>query len=100
MATEQYIQKQIINLIESKFNGYTVNGIFTKSGQSDLHCCIAGRYLSIEVKVPGKKPEPLQLHHLDLVIKSGGLAMWADSVDQVDRFVQHHFPQFAEELSI
>ena len=42
---------------------------------------IDGRILGIEVKVPGKKPTPLQSQHIELMTWNNGVAGWCDSVE-------------------
>lgn len=41
----------------------------------------SGRVLAIECKRPGNKPTEQQQAFLDVITKSGGVALWADSVD-------------------
>lgn len=88
MQSEQQIQSQIIKYLES-INAYVIKVITSNhSGTPDICACIQGRWLSIECKRPGFKPDPLQLHHLQLIHKAGGLATWATSVEQVIAFVE------------
>ena len=48
-------------------------------GSADLIACCWGRFVSIEMKAPGKKPRPDQLAWIALVESFGGIAGWADS---------------------
>lgn len=86
MAKEQDIQTAIMNYISSigglpvKFNNM---GIYAKAGVSDILACIKGRFVAIEVKRPGKKPSDLQERFLDAVNTIGGLAFWADNLQDV-----------------
>lgn len=90
MQSEQQIQSQVIKYLES-IGCYVIKVISAnKSGVPDLHACLNGRWISIEMKKPGEKPEPLQFHHLQLIQKAGGLATWATSVDQVKQFLSQH----------
>ena len=41
----------------------------------------SGRAIYVEVKAPGGKPTPAQLHYLDMVRSRGAVAFWADSTD-------------------
>ncbi len=50
-------------------------------GSADLIACCWGRFVSIEIKAPGKKPRPGQLAWAALVESFGGVAGWADSVE-------------------
>ena len=86
MAKEQDIQASIMNYISSigglpvKFNNM---GIYAKAGVSDILACIKGRFVAIEVKRPGKKPSDLQERFLDAINTIGGLAFWADNLQDV-----------------
>lgn len=48
---------------------------FTKSGVPDLLVCFNGKFIAIEVKSEAGKPSDLQLHNIELIQKSGGIAM-------------------------
>lgn len=86
MAKEQDIQTSIMNYISSigglpiKFNNI---GIYAKAGVSDILACIKGRFVAIEVKRPGKKPTGLQKQFIDAINLIGGIAFWADNLDDV-----------------
>lgn len=43
-------------------------------GSSDLIGIYQGRFLAMEVKVPGKKPRPEQITFINAIIKAGGIA--------------------------
>ena len=98
MSSEQQIQSQVIKYLES-IGCYVIKVISAnKSGVPDLHACLNGKWISIEMKKPGEKPDPLQLHHLQMIQKAGGLATWATSVTQVQDFLtQHNLTQSIEE---
>ena len=90
MPTEQQIQSKVIKYLES-LGAYVVKVITANhSGVPDIHACINGRWISIEMKKPGEKPDPLQLFHLQMIQKAGGLATWATSLDQVQDFLAQH----------
>ena len=86
MAKEQDIHACIMNYISSigglpiKFNNI---GIYAKAGVSDILACIKGRFVAIEVKKPGKKPTALQKQFIDAVNLIGGVAFWADNLNDV-----------------
>ena len=86
MAKEQDIQTCIMNYISSigglpiKFNNM---GIYAKAGVSDILACVKGRFVAIEVKRPGKKPTGLQKQFIDAVNLIGGVAFWADNLNDV-----------------
>lgn len=86
MSKEQDIQTKIMDYISSigglpvKFNNI---GIYAKAGVSDILACIKGRFVAIEVKKPGNKPSKLQENFINGVNSIGGLAFWADNLDDV-----------------
>lgn len=88
--SEQQIQSQIIKYLES-IGAYVIKVITANhAGVPDIQACINGKWISVEVKQPGKSPEPLQYHHLSQIQKAGGLATWATSVTQVQDFLTQH----------
>lgn len=86
MTKEQNIQTSIMNYISSigglpiKFNNM---GIYAKAGVSDILACIKGRFVAIEVKRPGNKPTAVQLQFIKAINNIGGLAFWADNLQDV-----------------
>lgn len=86
MVKEQNMQTSIMNYISSigglpiKFNNM---GIYAKAGVSDILACIKGRFIAIEVKRPGNKPTAVQLQFINAVNSIGGLAFWADNLQDV-----------------
>ena len=100
MPTEQQIQSKVIKYLES-IGAYVVKVITANhSGVPDIHACLNGKWISIEMKRPGESPAPLQLHHLQMVQKAGGLATWASSLTQVQDFLAQHnlVPHIEDEI--
>ena len=91
MTKEQDIQTSIMNYISSigglplKFNNI---GIYAKAGVSDILACIRGRFVAIEVKKPGNKPSALQVNFINAINSIGGLAFWADSLEDVKDIIK------------
>ncbi len=54
---------------------YWGGGDFTKSGIPDLLTCVNGYFLAIEVKSSRGKPSELQKTQINLIRKTGGLAI-------------------------
>lgn len=48
-----------------------------------------GFLLIVELKRPGKKPEPLQLDEMQKLRNAGFYVAWADSKEQVDDILAH-----------
>jgi len=47
----------------------------------DCYACLAGRFVAIETKAPGKKPTPRQEITLTKIAEAGGITLVIDSVD-------------------
>jgi len=82
---ESALQNKVIKYLEDK-GAYVVKVIAaSKSGIPDLLVCYRGKFISIELKAPGKLEEvtPLQIYKRNLVIQSGGTAIIADNLETV-----------------
>ncbi len=90
-SVEQAIQTSIIRYIKS-IGGLPIKqnqiGIYAQAGVPDIIACIKGKFVAIEVKRPGKKPEPIQEAFLESITKKGGLAFWADNLDKVKNIIK------------
>ena len=90
-SVEQAIQTSIIRYIKS-IGGLPIKqnqiGIYAQAGVPDIIACIKGRFVAIEVKKPGKKPEPIQEAFLQSITKKGGLAFWSDNLDKVKAIIK------------
>jgi hypothetical protein len=59
---------------------------FGSPGSADfLGVCPGGRFLSVEVKRPGGRLSPDQKTRLDAVNNEGGVAIWVDGVESLER---------------
>lgn len=90
-SVEQAIQTSIIRYIKS-IGGLPIKqnqiGIYAQAGVPDIVACIKGRFVAIEVKRPGKKPEPIQEAFLESINKKGGIAFWSDNLDKVKNIIK------------
>lgn len=80
--SEQQVQKEIVEYLESQ-NYYVVKIVrANKSGVPDILFCKDGKFCAIEVKRKGKKwnVTELQKLHLKLINDTGGKAIVADCV--------------------
>lgn len=57
-------------------------GPYTEVGVADITGCWGGRYIAIELKMPGEEPSELQKRFLDDVYYSGGRAGIAYTVQE------------------
>lgn len=58
-------------------------------GEPDIDGCWDGRALKIEVKMPGKKPTPLQMAAMRRWERAGALAGWVTSLDEMLELLDH-----------
>jgi len=88
---EQVIQTSIMRYIKS-IGGLPIKqnqiGIYAQAGVPDIIACVKGRFIAIEVKRPGKKPEPIQEAFLESINKKGGIAFWTDNLDKVKNIIK------------
>ena len=84
---EQAIQAKIQKYIKAR-GGYVVKTITSnRAGIPDILCCIDGKFIGIEVKVPGKQASPLQLANGELIEAAGGLFLVATNAKEVAEFL-------------
>jgi Holliday junction resolvase len=86
-SPESRLQEKIRKAIVSKFPGCyiykTHGGPMQKKGLPDIVGCINGRFIAIEVKVPGRENTLTEIQKLNLeqIEASGGLAFMSTSVE-------------------
>jgi len=84
---EQDIQAKIQKYIKAR-GGYVVKTITSnRAGIPDLLCCISGKFIGIEVKMPGANASPLQLANGTMIEAAGGLFLVATSAAEVRDFL-------------
>ena len=81
---ETRLRKKIVEALQKRYpKGYfrKVHGNqFQNIGVPDLLCCVNGRFLGLEIKLPGKKPTPAQILELQKIAKAGGVSAVVTSV--------------------
>ena len=81
---ESAIQKKISDYLAALPECWTCKVMAAnKRGVPDILAVISGRFVAIEVKRPGGKPSRLQLMQIKRIQAAGGIAMVAESVDDV-----------------
>ena len=89
MPSEQQIQKKITDWLTKE--GYYVVKVVTasKAGVPDILCCVAGKFVGIEVKKPETKNNvsKLQEYNLDSITNSGGHSIVAWDLEMVQEFI-------------
>ncbi len=86
---ESKIQAKIIKYLKKET--YCIKTISTnKSGVPDLICCYKGIFIAFEVKASGKEKtvSELQQHHIQEIIKNGGLAFIVSSLEEVENIIR------------
>jgi len=91
MASEAYIQKKILDYLDS-LGYWTVKTItVNRNGCPDiLACSPEGRFIAIEVKRPGllRNVSKLQQYQIDMINGAGGIAFAADSLETVKEIIK------------
>lgn len=65
--------------------------IYSYKGMSDIFGCLPdGKAFFLEVKLPGKKPEPHQAAFLKLATSYNAVTGWCDSLDMAKRIMAPH----------
>lgn len=62
-------------------------GMYGTAGIPDIICCLHGRFIAFEAKVPGNLPTILQEHTILKIRAAGGTAVVVHSLDDVRRTV-------------
>lgn len=93
MTPEALIKSKIRDLLKNEWHAYYFAPVQMGMGIStvDILCSINGRFVGIEVKVPGKSPTVRQSRTIADINASGGFAFWTDSVEQCMSILQGEF---------
>lgn len=80
MKETDYIRLKILPALRDAYPGgffyKTHGGPYARAGQSDILGCVEGRFVAIEIKMPGKLSTVTELQQafLDSVLAAGGIA--------------------------
>ncbi len=86
MPRESTLQNKVIDYLES-IGAYVFNVAGTgmgRKGTPDLLICYRGKFIAIEVKMPGGKTSKLQEYELAKVRKAGGIAKVIHSMEELE----------------
>ena len=81
---ESAFQKKVIDYIESR-GGYKIKihaSSYQTEGEPDIVCCYKGRFCAFELK-QGSKLSDLQIIKLEMIRKSGGIAMEVKDINHI-----------------
>jgi hypothetical protein len=96
--SESAITKKVMKYLRSQKDVWATKypgGYYGENGVPDIlgHCC--GVFFIIEMKKPGQELTPLQKVKHDQIIRSGGIAIKATSLDEVKQLIQTMRESFA-----
>jgi hypothetical protein len=87
MQPERRLVQKIASYLETQgarpFKIQGEEGSYQEAGIPDLLVCYRGRFVGLEVKLPGNTPSPLQEKVLREIKRAGGIAEVVTSVEQV-----------------
>ena len=81
------IKKYLASLGSDVFFWKEHGGPYGTSGVPDIICCYKGRFLGLEVKLPGGRLTELQKRAIQKINDAGGIACRVDSVEQVQNVI-------------
>jgi hypothetical protein len=83
MKPEALIKSKIRSYLMAEKSAYVFSPVQMGMGIAtlDILACVNGRFVGIEVKIPGKKPTARQNLTIEAILLSGGVAFWTDSLD-------------------
>lgn len=85
--SEALLQRKMIKRLEKE--GWFVRKIIAanKKGFPDILCCADGKFVTIEVKIPGNVASALQLENISEIQEAGGYAVVLDSMEGLEGFI-------------
>jgi len=85
---EQQIQTQIIKYLKNIGGYYIKTVLATRKGTPDIIGCYKGKFIAIEVKMPGCKATRLQQYELDMIVKAGGVGITTTCLNDVKQILE------------
>jgi len=77
------IKRYLASLGSDVFYFKEHGGVYSTAGIPDIICCYKGRFLGLEVKLPGGRLTELQKRALEKINRAGGIGRRVESVDEV-----------------
>jgi len=90
MQPEARLLKRIQSLLKEKgARSFKIHGDdnFQEVGIPDLLCCYRGRFVGLEVKMPGNEPSSVQKVVLNEIVSAGGYASVVSTVEEVSHLL-------------
>jgi len=92
--SEASLQKKVMKRLKKEVGGWWVKmhgGPFQSRGLPDIIGCVKGKFIGVELKVPGNKPTELQEAVIDKINKEGeALAFWSDNADHIIKTIKEY----------
>lgn len=88
---QRKIREELLKLFPSLYIIKIHGGMYQEPGIPDLLLCVRGRFIGLEVKIPGEEPTQLQLDHIARIRASGGKAGIVESVNEAIKFVKKYY---------
>ena len=82
---ESALQRKIIAYLRERgaYVFKVVGSPLQQRGTPDLLVCWQGKFIGLEIKVPGAKATPLQEHEIYKICEAGGIGVLVESVSDV-----------------
>lgn len=81
------IKKYLVSLGSDIFFWKEHGGPYGSAGIPDIICCYKGRFLGLEVKLPGGRLTELQKRAIEKINCAGGIACRVESVEDVREII-------------
>lgn len=88
--TEAKLRIEVMTWLRNRSGVWAVKypgSMYGEAGTPDVLACVRGRFVAIELKMPGKKPTKIQDVQLRRIIAAGGRAVVATTLDDVINIV-------------
>ena len=79
--------RHYLDSLDCCFSWKEHGGMYGTAGIPDIICCIRGKFVALEVKLPGNRPTSLQEMTMARIRKAGGTAEAVYSLDDVKRII-------------
>lgn len=90
MAESDFVRRirRYLDSVEGCFSWKEHGGMYGTAGIPDVICCLRGKFIAFEAKVPGNKPTRLQEKTIERINGCGGIAKVVYTLDEVKSVVE------------
>jgi Holliday junction resolvase len=77
LTPEGKVKAKVVKILrdEGVYYFFPATHGYGRSGVPDIICCVTGKFLAIECKAGKNKPTALQIHEIEQIRLSGGVAL-------------------------